>query len=235
MTNLVPQKPSAKFPLLWGLVIGGLLLFNLILFGSFFLNDQHTIKHLRFSLDYRHWPAWYSANLWLVVFGLILVLLLKTKRIQSGIKRFYASSFWRSGVRELQNSRWNRIVVCQFLRRKFSKRMLRRWIHYRQQLRIEHYDRYTIWCIMAGVLFVTFRYSDWLEPVRGFLFYRTGRWRYLIQWLYEGFYLAPLTSYLAEGTVTWRLFVVPALGLLTILWLLVSVWKLKKRRLRHDG
>jgi len=235
MTNPAPQKSSAKFPLVWGLVIGGLLLFNLILFGSVFSDDPQTIKHLRFCLDYRHWPAWYSANLWLIVFGLILVFFLKTEKVQGGIRRFYVSSFWHSGVRELQNSTWNQIVVHHCIRRKFTKRMLRRWIQYRQRLRVEHYDRYVAWCIMAGLLLITLRYSVWLEPVRAFFIYRTGRWRYLIQWLYEWFYLAPLTSYLATGTVTWRLFIVPTLGLFTILWLMVSVRKLKKRRIRHDG
>ena len=112
--------------------------------------------------------------------------------------------------------------------------MLRCWIQYRQRLRIEHYDRYAARCIIACVLLVTLCYSAWLEPVRGFLVYRTGRWRYFIQWLYEWFYLAPLTTYLVTGTVTWRLLVVPVVGLLTILWLMISVWKLKKRRIRRD-
>jgi hypothetical protein len=235
MTNPLPPQSSRKSTIIWGIVIGGLLLVNLILFGSFFFDDPQTVKYLRFSLDYRHWPAWYSVNLWLIVFGLVLTFLLKTERVQNGIRKFYASSFWRLGVRELQNSRWNKILVRQFLRRKFTKRILRRWIHCRKRLRVDQYHRYAVRFIAVGLLLVILRYSDGLAPVRGFFFYRTGRGRYLIQRLYEWVYLIPLTSYLATGVLSWRLFVVPVTGLLLTLWLLVSVRNLKKmRRTRHD-
>lgn len=228
------EATAGKSVLFWGIIFAGLVLFNLVLFRFYFTNDPQTMRLLRFYIDYFHWPTWYSVNLWLMVVGIGAVLLLKTEWAQKGVKTLYASSFWRSGVEELRTGRWNQAFARLMIRRKITKRMLRVWIRFWQRLCVDRYDRYAARLTVLVFLLITLCYSQWLAPIRLFFLYRTNRVRYYIQWGYEHFYLTPLTSYMASGTVTWRLFIAPVTGVLLILWLLVFVRKLKKRRARHD-
>lgn len=226
-----PTPRSRYAALFWSIVIAGLILFNLVFFFGPDMSDPATAMRVRHDFDYRHWPGWYSVNLWLLALGLSFVLVLKTTKARRFFHAIYASEFWMTGLQELQSSRLNRRFVSWMLRRKYGKRLLCRWIRFWRGLRVEQYDRYMLHMTILAVLLVTLCYSRWLAPVRVFFLYRTARLRhFLVHDLYEAFYLTPLTQYFIDGQVGWRLVIAPVTGLLIIAALVVMTIRRRKRR-----
>ena len=216
MAHQVKTKQNSRI-LLW-LVIAGLVLVNV---AVFFSPDDHSMRLFWWAFDYHHWPTWYATNLWIIVAGIFLVSVFEAPFVQQCLNRFYASPFWRDGVTRFEQSKFNQNIVWFLLQRRGSRWVLRKWIKFWQGVKVEHYPQYVKYMLFFLVLLVSFRYSVWLAEPR-FQILRTYIFLYGFPYwyVYEPFYYGPLTNYMFDGTLSWRIFIAPTTGLLLILWLL---------------
>jgi len=82
-----------------------------------------------------------------------------------------------------------------------------------------------------AVFIVFFGCSALTELPRQYLRFYWMYPRYFVYYnIYTPYYLAPLVEYNISGTISWRLFIAPATGLLLIVWLLRVASKSKKQR-----
>ena len=231
----VPPK-SRKSGLFWIILLGGLLIYNILLFGTTLTDDPQTVRAIRHEFDYVHWPAWYSLNLWLLVFGLTFVFLLQTRRIQRVFHKLYQSAFWKSGVAELKYGSFNQNVVRRILRGRFTRKPFRYWLKFWSRVRVEEYHRYVFRATILAVILVTVYYARWLAPLRmviKMIWY--GPYLLFRDWIYIYFYFQPIENYMMTGRLSWQLFIAPITALFLIGWLVYVVQKLKKRRSQHGG
>jgi hypothetical protein len=82
-----------------------------------------------------------------------------------------------------------------------------------------------------AVFIVFFRYAAFMAIPRHYLEFC---WRYpyyfLIYNIYTPYYFGPLVEFNLNGTITWRLFIAPATGLLLIIWLIRIASQSQKKR-----
>ena len=209
-------------------IIGGLVLVNV----SVFLSGGDPQANHRFLHHFNpwHWPGWYAVNLWLVTGGLLTALFLKNNRVQTTLHFFYSSRFWHSVKVRFKKSKPNQTVVRFILRRKFGKWLLRKWLTFWKNIRIERYPAYAWMFALTAIFIVVFIYSTFMTTSRFYLWLCMIHSRdFFYSDIYKAFYVGPLVEFMS-GTITWRLFIAPTTGLLLIVWLLRLVSKTKKRR-----
>jgi hypothetical protein len=183
-----------------------------------------------------HWPGWYAVNFWLVFAGLLAALILKNDRVQAVLRSFYASRFWHTVKSRIKKSKPNLAVVrfCLrkrngFLRTRIGKRLLRKWVIFWKNVRVERYPVYALMFAFLAVFIVFFRCSALTETPRAYLSLIWLR-RFIYYNIYTPYYLGPLVEFNISGAITWRLFIAPATGLLLIVWLLRVASKSKKKK-----
>jgi len=178
-----------------------------------------------------HWPGWYAVNFWFLFAGLLVALVLRNSSVQTALHFFYASHLWYSVKSCFKKSKPNQAVVRFILHKRFGKWLLRKWLTFWQNTKVERYPAYAWVFAFIAIFIVFFRYAAWMEMPRNYLLFY---WKYPRQFIYhsvyEPFYLGPLVEFNISGTITWRLFIVPATGLLLIVWLLRIASKSKKKR-----
>ena len=214
--------------MIW-LIIGCLLLINVSVFWGG--DDPQTTRRFLHHFNPWHWPGWYAVNLWFVFGGLLAALVLKNSRIQTALHSFYSARFWQSTKTRFKKSKPNQTVVRFILRRKLGKWLLRKWLIFWKNIRIERYPKYTLILAFIAVFIVFFGCATLMEMPRIYLWnYWMFPYRIFIYQIYEPFYLGPLVEFNISGKITWRLFIAPATGLLLIIWLLRIASKSKKKR-----
>jgi len=214
--------------MMW-LIFGGLLLVTMsVFFGG---NDPQLTDRFWHYFNPWHWPGWYAANLWFVFIGLLAAMILRNTHVQAGLQSFYASRFLQFAKTHFKKSKPNQTVVRFILHRKFGKWLLRKWLIFWKNIRIERYPKYTLILAFIAVFIVFFGCATLMEMPRLYLWnYWMFPYRFFIYQIYEPFYLGPLIEFNISGKITWRLFIAPATGLLLIVWLLRIASKSKKKR-----
>jgi len=214
------------------LIIGGILLINASVFVSG--DDPQATHRFLHHLDPCHWPVWYAVNLWLVFFGLLATLILRNCGVQAAWYSFYSSRLWQSVKTGFKKNKTNQALVYFILRRKFGKGLLRKWLTFWKNIKIERYPDYACAFTLIVISIVFFIYAGWMETPRYYLRYFWMLFRHSIFYhLYVPFYLGPLVEYNMGGTITWRLFIAPATGLLLILLLFRLASKAQKKKKRR--
>jgi len=214
--------------MIW-LVIGGLLLINVSVFlGG---NDQQAMRRFWHHFNPFQWPEWYAVNLWLVFIGLLAALILRNSRVQTTLHSFYSSRFWQFVKTRFKKSKPNQTVVRFILHRKFGKWLLRKWLTFWKNIRIECYPAYAWSLVFIAVFIVFFNCSLLMKTPRESLWFFLTNFRHFIYYgIYTPLYLGPLVEYNVSGKITWQLFITPVTGLLFILWMLRIASKSKNKR-----
>lgn len=217
-----------QFGLTTWLLIFGLLLLNV---AAFFSPDERSLRLLLWTFDYHHWPTWYAVNLWIATVGIFLSLAFETDLLQRLLRRIHASRFWRKGVTRFKQSQLNQKIVRFFLQRKIGKLALRKWIAFWRGVKIEFWPRYALIFTVLGILTVTFLSSDMFAMPR----YHIWRihhisFHLLHKYIYVPYYFLPMSNYICEGTLSWKILIAPATGLLLIVGLLRWNQKIKKKQ-----
>jgi len=222
-------KKSWRPGLMTWLVIGGLALINAFVFLSG--NDKQATYRFWHHFNPWHWPGWYAVNLWLMSGGLLTALILKNNSVQTALHSFYSSRFWHSAKTRFKKSKPNQAVVHFILHRKFGKWLLRKWLTFWKNIKIERYPVYAWMFAFVAIFIVLFNYAAFMATPRYCLeFCRRYPYYFVIYNIYTPYYLGPLVEFNISGKITWRLFIAPATGLLLIIWLLRIASKSKKKR-----
>jgi hypothetical protein len=198
MMNKTAKKSWCPGLMTW-LIVAGLVLVNASVFLS--SDDPQATQKLLHHFNPYHFPDWYSTILWLVFAGLVIALLFKSNRVQSAFHNFYSSQFWQSVKTRFKNSKPNQAVVRFLLHRKTGKWLLRKWLIFWKNIRVERYPVYALWFTALAIFIVVFRNAVFMETPRQYFWYY---WRYPRQFIYYSvytpYYLAPLIEYNISGT-----------------------------------
>ncbi len=176
------------------------------LFADENMSCRQTVQYLLYLADFRHWPFWYSINLWIIAIVLLL---------NSAAKIPWA----RKIIFNMQKS--FRAFACTF--KKHGKPVV--------GTRAGSYFSPLTKLGFFSVVLVTVVFSTWLHALAHSLCRPVFQlMKYPLRLIYH-YYFAPMTFFMIDGSVSWRLFVAPATGMFVIVLLLYLKRKFAKN---HD-